>query len=510
MTTSIKVYIFNLILFISWLEVCSQPNIEWQKCLGGSAGDFVRCALMTSDGGAILTGHTESFNGDVNGWSPGYTFGDPTTDFWIVKVDSLGQFQWQQCLGGAGEDGGQEVIELSNDSYLAVGNVSSSNGDFCWVSNYTFAAVNLDFDGNVIWKRCYSAAWSAWSAIQTADDNLIITASGNGDIWLLKIDLDGNEIWNTYLGGSYGELKSDIKETADGGLIMAGVTRSNDVDVSGNHGYYDIWLVKLDVNGSLLWQKCFGGSSGESDDSFDVKVLETVDYGYIIAGTTESNDGDVSGNHGGYDAWVFKVDGSGNLEWQKCYGGTNDDDVRSIEKTSDGGYILIGTTLSVNGDVQGNNGYSDMWVVKIDSEGNLQWQKCLGGTSAEYGYSAHQTNDGGYFLGGMTSTQNNGDVSGNHGFYDFWLVKLSTDLSVESPFQKNSSLFPNPSIGIITIPGSPSLRGQSFSIVDSTGNLVYRGSFNENASKLNLTCFPDGLFLLTSPMVGVMKFVIER
>ncbi len=177
----------------------------------------------------------------------------------------------------------------------------------------------------------------------------------------------------------------------------------------------------------IEWQKCLGGSKTEIANS----IQQTTDNGYIVAGTTWSKDGNVSGNHGGYDFWVVKLNSSGGIQWQKCLGGSDEDMANSIQQTTDGGYIVAGYTKSNNGDVSGKHGWSDFWIVKLNSAGQIEWQKCLGGGISDYAKSIQQTTDGGYIVAGFTES-NDGDVNGWHlGFdydwpsTDFWVVKLN-------------------------------------------------------------------------------------
>jgi len=235
--------------------------------------------------------------------------------------------------------------------------------------------------------------------------------------------------WQKCLGGSNDDEAYSVQQTSDGGYIVAGSTRSNDGDVSGNHEevwwlVWDFWVVKLDRYGDIEWQKCLGGSDSDWAES----IQQTNDGGYIVAGYTGSNDGDVSGNHGEKDFWVVKLDRYGDIEWQKCLGGSGGggsggDYAYSVQQTSDGGYIVAGETWSNNGDVSGYHGGGDVWVVKLDRYGDIKWQKCLGGSSWDWAYSIQQTNDGGYIVAGLTRS-NDGDVSGNYGEKDFWVVKL--------------------------------------------------------------------------------------
>src|SRR5262249_32921920 len=155
---------------------------------------------------------------------------------------------------------------------------------------------------------------------------------------------------------------------------------SNDGDVTGNHGSSDCWVAKLDSSGTLEWQKCLGGTNIE----YALCVQQTADSGFIFAGITNSTDGDIKGNNGSYDYWVVKLHSSGNLQWQKCLGGSLYEEPWSIQQTSDGGFIASGQSTSIDGEVTGNHGGAgDMWLVKLDGSGTIQWQKCLGGTSED-------------------------------------------------------------------------------------------------------------------------------
>jgi hypothetical protein len=267
---------------------------------------------------------------------------------------------------------------------------------------------------------------------------------GGGDAWVVKLNNSGNLVWQKCLGGVGYEFPiTDFQQTTDGTYIGVITTVSNDGDVSGNHGSEEIWAVKLNDLGNIVWQKCLGGSGAESTYwQKGLVIQQTSDGGYIINCITLSNDGDVSGNHGGTDIWVVKLNNSGNLVWQKCLGGSGDETTTSIDQTSDGGYIIEGTTTSNDGDVSGNHGgNNDIWVVKLNDSGNIEWQKCLGGSDYElqpYGApSVHQTTDGGYILIGNTHS-NDGNVSGNHGSSDIWVIKLSSEFAQLDDLSPNS------------------------------------------------------------------------
>ena len=233
--------------------------------------------------------------------------------------------------------------------------------------------------------------------------------------------------WQKSLGGSENEECISMQQTADSGYILTGYTISLDGDVIGYHGAIDFWVVKLTNTGSLQWKKALGGS--DTDWPFD--VCQAPDGGFAVAGYTQSEDGDVVGNHGDKDAWVIKLSAIGDLEWQKSLGGTGWDEAASIIPTSDGGYIMAGRSNSTDGDAPGNGaGSLDFWIVKLNSNGTIQWQKKLGGSNFDAAQSIMQTSDGGYLVIGQTES-NDGDVSNHQGNVDFWVVKLGKAGDIE-------------------------------------------------------------------------------
>lgn len=235
--------------------------------------------------------------------------------------------------------------------------------------------------------------------------------------------------WQRCYGGSFNDYCSKIEPTYDGGYILAGSAESIDGDVGGNHGRFDFWIVKIAVNGDMEWQKSYGGSNAD----YAVDICQTTDSGYVIAGGTYSIDGDVTGNHGGFDVWVIKISPTGALLWQKCFGGSGDDEAKTIIQTNDRGYIFAGRTTSSDGDVIGSKGGDDFWVVKLSTTGSINWAKCYGGTANDAAGSVQQTFDGGYAVGGVSRSVN-GDVTHHRGDstnQNIWLVKLAENGNFE-------------------------------------------------------------------------------
>jgi len=241
----------------------------------------------------------------------------------------------------------------------------------------------------------------------------------------VKLDTVGGITWQKSLGGTGSDMALSIQQTSDGGYIVAGASASTDGDVTGNHGGTDCWIVKLNSEGTIVWQKSLGGTNFD----YALSIQQTNEGGYIVSGYGLSNDGDVSGHHGTtsyYDYWVVKLDNAGTIQWEKSLGGTKADLGYSIQQISDGGYIIAGYAKSNDGDITGHIGStdsSDCWIVKLDNGGNIQWQKSLGGTWSDAASSIKQISDGGYIVCG-SSKSNDGDVSGNHGSSDFWIIKL--------------------------------------------------------------------------------------
>lgn len=347
---------------------------------------------------------------------------------------------WQQCYGGSEVDGGSSLIRTPS-GYLLFGTTYSSNGDFQNThGNGDFFVIWTDSVGNLLSVKTYGGTELDYASDikATPDGGFVMFGStfsnnfdvdgnhGSSDLWVVKVDDSGLIQWQKCLGGSSIEQEGmNIEILADSGFLCSGATASNDGDVTGFHGFYDYWPVRLDKNGSLVWEYCYGGTMAD----WCHYVTNTPDEGMILAGSTDTPNGDVLCDfHGGTgDAWIIKLDSLGNIEWQSCYGGSGMDNLYRIIVTPEGGYLCTGVTNSNDGQVSGNHGGFDFWVVRLDHLGTLIWQKCFGGSSNDAIDWISSSSDGNYLIVGHTYS-NDGDVTGNHsisGFQDIWLIKIS-------------------------------------------------------------------------------------
>ncbi len=425
-----------------YTSICAQPKpvLEWHRTLGSSYGEYPGTIFPTSDGGYIISGHSAGADGDVMGHHGNSTVGD----IWVVKLDRLGNIEWQKSYGGNDSDAGGYIIQTPDGGYLLAG--SSASRDCNIIGNhggFDYWALKLNSRGDVIWQKLYGGSQEDYvSSISMATDGGYFLAGytlstdgnvtgnhGQMDCWIVKIDASGNMAWQKTLGGSEFDNAKSIQATADGGCVIAANTYSSNGDVTGYHGGGDYWVVKLDRQGVLQWQKALGGSMTEIAASIQV----TQDGGYIVSGQGNSFDGDVIGCHGGYDAWVVKLNSTGNITWQKCYGGSQNESANDIQKTVDGGYVFTGLSYSVDGDVTCNAGIFDLLVVKISNIGQPEWQTSMGGHGNDEGVSVRPLTDGSFIILGYTESPN---VAGHHapaanadGKSDYWVVKLSQPMS---------------------------------------------------------------------------------
>ncbi|MGB5667212.1 MAG: hypothetical protein WBM53_10220, partial [Maribacter sp.] len=206
----------------------------------------------------------------------------------------------------------------------------------------------------------------------------------------------------------------------DGGFVLAGFSESDDFDISNSKGSYDFWAVKITNTGDFVWERSFGGSGIEI--SYD--IAKTNDNGYVITGNTFSNDNDVSKNHGESDVWLIKIDDGGNLVWEKTYGGTQFDAAQGVTSSLDGGYIIAGNSKSSDINTTDNAGENDIWVLKIAANGEMIWQQSFGGSNLEYGFDVLENPDASIIIVGESNSTDFPNLQ-NKGLSDLIVIKIN-------------------------------------------------------------------------------------
>jgi len=381
MTTIIKViFIFACSLF---LNSALKAQVTFQKTFGGTNTDYAYSVQQTKDEGYIIAGYTTSF-------------GVGSRDAYLICTDVNGKTLWTKTYGESNTDYAWTVQQTNDDGFI----FGAHSGSF-GIGSHDVYLVKSDLGGNVIWSRVYggSNADGAYSLQQTTDGGFIIGAhvnsfgAGQHDVYLIKINNSGDTLWTKTFGGPGEDRFRELHQTADGGFILVSET------LSFGAGNSDVYLIKTDSIGNLLWTKTYGGSSSD----YGYSVRQTLDGGYIIAGYTRSFGAE------GTDVYIIKTDSSGNLDWAKAYGGSSNDYGYSIRQTTDGGYIVAGYTESF-----GEGG--DVYLIHIDADGDLIWSKTFGGSQTDHGWSVRQTVDGGFIIAGFTRSFGSGNE-------DVYLIK---------------------------------------------------------------------------------------
>lgn len=380
-----RIFLFQVIVFL--LTACSLANAQaplldqWNKFLGGDGDEKLTSMIATADGGILLGGYS---NSDKSGNKSENSQGG--FDYWVVKIDANGNKIWDKTFGGLRDDQLTSMVATANGGSLLAG---------------------------------YSHSGKSGNKSENS--------KGGNDYWVVKIDLNGNQIWDVTLGGNDDDQLTSMAATDDGGFLLGGYSNSGDYgDKSDKRiGGYDYWVVKIGANGDQIWDKTLGGSG----DDHLMSMISAYDGNYLLGGYSNSGIGGnkTENNAGGTDFWTVKIDANGNRVWDKSFGGTSDDHLTSMAVTGDGGFLLGGDSNSgIGGNkTENSKGLHDYWLVKIGADGNKIWDKDLGGTGDDYLTSLLWMQDGGYLLGGNSSWGIGGDKTGGDGTY--WIIKTDAN-----------------------------------------------------------------------------------
>ncbi len=406
------VFVLTACFFCSAQGNCTQT---WVKSYGAFGDEMAQDIQLTRDGGYIVGGYTRSF-------------GAGNTDIWLLKLDSSGSVEWEKTYGGIGADEivtGHSIQQTADGGYILVGITTDSAG----AGAYDMVVLRLDDAGDIIWQKTFGGSGMEWGWVvkQVPQGGFIVAGSvtsfgaGSADVWLLKLDDNGNIEWEKAYGNYDTNMAFGLTVTQDGGCALTAYYRTSTSS-------FDAWVLKLDAAGNILWQKRHGyGGTGERQGDFLNTISQTSDGGYILAGNT------MSWAAGPYDTgpdasvnmWVLRLDSGGNYVWGRVFGddGLEPDGGSSAQQTPDGGFIVSGMTRSFgNGQLSTPTEY-DTWVLKLNASGDILWEKTYGGPDEDgtcrKGTALRQTPDGGYVVAGST-------YSFSVGSGDAWVLKLNS------------------------------------------------------------------------------------
>ena len=379
---------FYLTLILSFLisPLLHSQDSMWTKTFGGTNIDAAYAIEETGDEGYIIAGYTRSY-GTASG-----------RNLWLFRTAKNGDLIWNKTFGGNSDDEAAAGKQTLDGGFIAAGYTSSFGAG----AKDVFV-VRTDSAGNEVWSRAFGGTSDeeAYALEVLPDGGFIIACAtssataGSRDGWLIRLTSAGNILWDKKFGGLSTDGFRGLQRTSDNGFILTGWTASDGAGVLGN-----AWLVKTDSSGNILFNKNFGGSDADRG----LSVQQTADGGYILTGYTASTGAGLD------DMYLIRTDASGNLVWAKTFGSTGRDYGNAVKQTADGGFLIAGYTLSYGA------GSEDLWLVKTDNAGNQLWHKTYGGTAADVANSMDLTTDGGYVVVGYT-------LSSGAGVHDAWLLR---------------------------------------------------------------------------------------
>lgn len=426
-----NILVKSLIVGIVIIFSTSYSQGTFERTYGGSLREFAYDCQQTHDSSYIIVGVTRSFGAG----------GD---DVWLVKIDTLGDTLWTKTYGGIEDDGGRAIRQTADGGYIIAGHTAYGIGF------HSVYVIRTDSLGDTLWTRAYGEGWNdyGWGVCTTSDDGYLITGSteglGNTDLYIIKLDSLGDSLWTRIYGGTGIDVGKAVLEAPNGNYMVVGHT------FSFGPGDVAVWLLSLDNAGDTLWTRLYG----ENGSDCGKDILATNDGGFLIAGETNEGSGQDD------DVYIIRTDSLGDTLWTRKYGGNNWDMGESVCQLADGSYVIGGATRSYGA------GNYDVWLIKIDSVGNMLWSKTFGGTSYDYGHSIALTNDAGFIASGYT-------YSFGAGNGDMYVIK--TDSTGSLDVEENRTVTNNYIYTYTTIFNGPLQfpTDKPFKIFDITGRQIY-------------------------------------
>lgn len=433
-------------------------NEEWQHSFGGTGSDHLYCINLTHEGGYILGG---SSNSPKSGDKRDENFG--LDDFWVIKLNPAGAEEWQFTLGGKGMDILLSIQQTQDKGFILGGTSDSSTGSNIKDNPY-----------------------------QKAED-----PRGSMDFWVVKLSEQGQLEWQKTIGGRYYDVLRSIHQTEDGGYILGGYSNSiaSGEKSEVNLGEGDFWIVKLNQEGDLDWERTIGG---DKDDEL-VTLLPTEDHGFLLGGSSNSGISNLKQveNSNGVDWWIVKIDEQGEIQWQKTYDIALNDILVGITKTQDGDYLLSGYAIAERYNESEDEGIEDYVVIKIDTEGKELWRKSIGGKGSDRLQGTIKSRDGGYILAGTSDSGADRDKGAkNQGRDDYWIVKLlDKDTELQTDVQK-LEIYPNPANEYVNVLVHNDFKQADLQIFDMMGALVLQQKITNKITPVDIRQLQTGVYLI--------------
>ncbi|OYQ35454.1 hypothetical protein CHU92_10775 [Flavobacterium cyanobacteriorum] len=511
-----------LLLALGWCSMWSQ-DILWEKSYGGRHADYLFDAQPSADYGFILAGSSLS---NAGGNKTEGNMGN--LDYWIWKMNEAGELDWQKNLGGTGQDLLHCIRTTRDGGFILAGTSDSPSGlhkkDSCrggtdlWI-------VKLDAKGGEQWQRTIGGSGQELlrGIVQTTDGGYIIGASsasdvspeilkgrqdpygkwessrGGLDFWIIKLDKNGDIKWQRTLGGLYADVLESIEQTADGGYIIGGHSNSPASPDKPDNGYGsgDYWILKLDQDGAVAWQRDFGGD--EDDHLYALK--QVADGGYIAGGSSASpaNGSKKKSNRKGTDMWVLRLDDKGELLWEETYHVGEADLLTAIVANRDGSFLLGGYTRSESAAAAqaDRKEINDYITLKINAKGEEQWRRAIGSSGEDILRKMIETRDGGYLLAGTSKGQVSRDRNSGKGSNDFWIVKLK-DNDKEKTGEKRDMLeaAPNPAEQFTNIIVGYEFLSGTATVYDLAGRQLQAFPVTDRTIPVDLGGYPQGIYIV--------------
>ena len=383
-----------------------EDTVFWEKSFGGGNSEEGNCVAQTDDGGYVVAGYKNPV-GTVAEYA------------YLVKTDASGNELWSKTFGGNGAERGYSVRQTGDGGYVIVGETDSFGA-----GSFDVYLVKTNASGNEVWSKTFggNGAERGYSVQQTGDGGYVVAGTtesfgaGSADVYLIKTDASGNQVWNKTFGGEGEDYGSSVQQTEDGGYIVCGQTNSVGAGAS------DFYLIKTDASGNEVWSKTYGGEGND----FGQSVRQTEGGGYVLVGSTNSFELTYM------DVYLVKTDASGNEVWSKTFGGDQNDYGKSVWQTKDGGYAIAGETSSFGA------GINDVYLIRTDALGHEIWVETFGGTSSDSGAAVRQTSDGGFIVAGQTFSIG----AGNADVYLAYYKPPEDNVNIDSQiFKWNGSSF---------------------------------------------------------------------